>query len=596
MQNLAKRLGNRQGHYNFANYQIAHGKRVGVIPSRNRKSAQLIGNYYTSGGQYGTKSVFLIDLDLDAPICSNEWKDSRGRIDWQAIQSFLAEHYPELERYLVAAVRSTGGKGMSLGFAITPLPLVESTEENQALAREVKRRIFNIFSRHRMGPDPSAKGLQRLMCNFFKEDRDVFRCDLKALHEIQKTRLPVLTILHDYLKQFPESNYVRKRDRHDLLFYKAAVEEKLASLYCYLFDEGCEAYLSVEEICEITGLCPSTTRAILKDPATKLCTKWLEATHLGKFEGWHLVLLPDPDLSARAESLIFHGYKSSQASRTTKLQVLGSNALVEPETVSDGQRNQWIANVALRLKWKGIEENTAVHTMRSYVCSIPGARSSRNCRKVEGIVRNIYRRRPDTFASSPNVDLPDWLTLNAGEEAAETPEALIDRHSTENVTKLQEAPRRVRATSKGAWHGVVVGFRYHFSRFAMFTLRTFEGGELYTVVSRYPPKGLAVGSKVMVSGDLVDRYSPWGKWCKQIEGRIVGIVGFDSVVGLTRFKGIGLSLAWRIFEEFGEGAFSLIREGNSYLRAIRGVGPGLLERWKDPRGETGVCLDYPGKC
>jgi hypothetical protein len=116
-----------------------------------RFSADLIANSYRNRG--GLAVVFGIVFDLDAHRAQEQWKDSEGRLDWGLIFSSLKKEIPEFAKYLCHAVRSTGGKGLALVMAITPMPIQDSTRPNQTAAENLQSRLINLLNRLGMGAD-----------------------------------------------------------------------------------------------------------------------------------------------------------------------------------------------------------------------------------------------------------------------------------------------------------------------------------------------------------------------------------------------------------------------------------------------------------
>jgi len=394
--------------YQFKNWIYdSEGKRAGAEAIRplRREDADLVSSaYYNPSSQ--TQTVYTLVWDLDSHRADSCWKDQDGRLDWGKMGNHLTENHPEIMKYAMAAIRSTGGKGIALMLAITPLEITKSTESCQRAARVLQLHILRLLNHYEMGADLGALGLVRDFPNWLNPHR-VIDGDQEVLKFIQseKNRPPVLTELLSYTSKLPFCcDYEKKKGSDSYLYPDLRSEAKLAILYEKLhtkfFDEDfSEVEMTTKEISELTGLSLPFLRKFLKTG-----THWLESEWIDKRVGWLLRVAVSREMTDRAEALLTPGTSVEE-----RRSIDCSEPLSKPEEVEDGERNEWITKAALMLKHNGIVEGRARYLLGSHVQRISGFKFSRNCRNVEKIISNLYRNKPEMFGCRENQDLENWI-------------------------------------------------------------------------------------------------------------------------------------------------------------------------------------------
>ena len=108
----------------------------------------------------GLRVAYCIPLDIDAKDTDKKWLDSAGAIDWEMALAFLQKTYPEIFQYTLFIVRSTGGKGIHIGLAISPIVKdgTTGTDKTLFLAKQAQIQIMRLLNRHGLGADYSATG------------------------------------------------------------------------------------------------------------------------------------------------------------------------------------------------------------------------------------------------------------------------------------------------------------------------------------------------------------------------------------------------------------------------------------------------------
>ena len=304
----------------------------------------LIHSCYKNPGK-GTQTLYTLALDLDAHRAGEQWKTKSGLMSWPRIKKFLKNEHPEIFAYIFSVVRSTGGRGLALYFAISPLELVPRTLRAQRSARALTELLTVFFNQHGLGADPAAAGLSRDFCNWQNPDRCLYD-NIITLRLVQSARIPVVRNLLRSLKTLGLSSYIRKSERRDLLYPDKRVEAKLAVLYKELSEHWIRQdptiYRSVSGLCKSLKLSRPFIEKFLKNPPF-----WLHAEYCGPAEGWTLTLKPYPQLTQRANELTLNQHPQSPSGNLKKL--------IRPEGVKDGFRNQWITRACLLLKHSGID-------------------------------------------------------------------------------------------------------------------------------------------------------------------------------------------------------------------------------------------------
>ncbi len=382
-----------------------------------RFSADLIANSYRNRG--GLAVVFGIVFDLDAHRAQEQWKDSEGRLDWGLIFSSLKKEIPEFAKYLCHAVRSTGGKGLALVMAITPMPIQDSTRPNQKAAENLQSRLINLFNRLGMGADEGARGLLRDFPNFNHPEKSIYK-NTKILRELERSGRPVIGELHRVLNQKDQKEKAKQRIYND-----ERVESGLVNLVLWLmgakdfsrkwvfegevierkymqvpFLSGWEVEASVKELCLLTGVSEGFMRGFLKNPPT-----WLKATY-NNDRCWTLSLSQFKDAAWLLERCRHLGQKTQELYGKVSFD---PNELCLPEYVEDGERNAWLVRLTLIYKWAGYSMDTTLEKVKLRLKCIPGFETSRNCRQISNIVRSLFRRSPEMHGVLSWKELPRWI-------------------------------------------------------------------------------------------------------------------------------------------------------------------------------------------
>jgi hypothetical protein len=408
------------GRYDYKSWATnAKGERVARKCSSKdaRLSADLVSNSYRNAN--GCETVFGLVFDLDAHRAKDCWKDVDGRLDWSLIFPALQKEIPDVASLICYAVRSTGGKGLGVVMAITPLPIVVSTAANQKSALKLQGRLLAVFDRLGFGADFGARGVSRDLPNFNNPVKLVYR-NTEPLRALERSGRAVVTELHRILNARDRAARISERIYND-----ERVEKGLARLVLWLlgamsFDKawsfdgrdysrefkkvpylsGWTISASMRELCTLTGLSDAFLRKYLKNPP-----KWLKAAHYDG-EGWNLSIQLSKDVPWLQERSLHLLQKTQDLKEKVDFD---PNELCLPWWVQDGERNLWIVRLALMYKWAGYSLDCAIEKVLLRVNAIPNAESSRNCRSVRSIVKSLYRRLPEHFGLGAVKQLPDWI-------------------------------------------------------------------------------------------------------------------------------------------------------------------------------------------
>ena len=397
-----------KSHYQFKKWKWSEqGERVGASPIRVNKelrsTADLINTCYYNPSTK-TETAYCLVWDIDAHRAGEEWKDSQGRVCWDLIQSLISKKFPDLLKYIFWVGRSTGGRGLAVCMAIGPLVINKQTASSQSLANIVQRKILELLNHFKIGADPAALGIIRDFPNWFDPNRTVY-ANLKIFRQVQNKefREPVLTNVISYLNTLDELKYVKKSDREGLLYTDIRVEKKLAILFGPFLDSAVsclEWVWSTEDILAETSLSLPTLRKLLKADLS-----YLKIAKIRKDE-WKLNLERPPDVVLRRVSKILD--ESEGETYQLSLGNISLNSLPAPEKVLDGERNKWLASLAIILKQNGISACKASEALTELVQDIPEHTSSRNCKNHLKIIASIYRNRPELYGQRDDV-FPSWL-------------------------------------------------------------------------------------------------------------------------------------------------------------------------------------------
>ncbi len=457
------------GRYDYKSWATnAKGERVARKCSSKdaRLSADLVSNSYRNVN--GCETVFGLVFDLDVHRAKDCWKDADGKLDWTLIFPALQKEIPEVAGLICYAVRSTGGKGLGVVMAITPLPIIVSTAANQKSALKLQGRLLTVFDRLGFGADFGARGVSRDLPNFNNPVKLVYR-NTEPLRALERSGRPVVTELHRILNARDRAERISERIYND-----ERVEKGLARLVLWLlgamsFDKawsfdgrdysrkfkkvpylsGWTISASLREICTLTGLSDAFLRKYLKNPP-----KWLKATHYDG-EGWNLSVPLSKDVPWLQERSLHLLQKTQDLKEKVDFD---PNELCLPWWVQDGERNLWIVRLALMYKWAGYSLDCAIEKVLLRVNAIPNAESSRNCRSVRSIVKSLYRRLPEHFGLGAVKQLLDWirddklfcsLFSRINLRRGETPCRLLDFSSAQiEESEFEMSPTKLRTFSQ----------------------------------------------------------------------------------------------------------------------------------------------------
>ncbi|HYX36613.1 MAG TPA: hypothetical protein VE954_26180 [Oligoflexus sp.] len=388
-------------HYQFALWSYEDGKRIAVpvggVRSDKRAEYPLISTTIMNEGTR-TETLIWLHFDLDFKRADKKWIRD-GKMDWPTIGATLTEDVPMFLRYLAYVVRSSGGKGLSLVLAISPLELIDETGDVQKLAFKVQNMVIRILSYNGMGADEGARGLKRLMPNMLRSDRVLDQAEF-VQQMIQKRRPRVLQNLLYALRFHPALRSQNKQDRDDILWPDTRVEKPLARLYADLLDSvgpwGTEQ-MRAREIMARYGISKNTVYKLLANPP-----KWLGVERLIA-EGIRLTIRPDRSLTDRAYTLI--------ETRTSSNRQLPRIWTIEsPENVRAGERNQWLVSLIVCCKKKGFGQVETRAALSRIITRVPGWQKSQSLtRGLSSILRSLYHHRSSLKGTLPDLELPGWL-------------------------------------------------------------------------------------------------------------------------------------------------------------------------------------------
>lgn len=366
----------------------ADGNKSPIFPIRKKiHNWRSRTHIYTSMiAEDGSELIYGIPLDLDFENADKRWV-SRGKLDYKAIKAFLDETYPVLGRYLCTYTRSTRGKGLGLILFVDPfLRDHEKTGAVNRLAEQVQRLLVVVLNYHGLGCDSSARGINRFTPNW-RNKRILLHKDDVTIRRVQRESEPH-QVLRNVYNELRRSQAFKLPTRKDELVSgkRFAVKDEadlgLAKVYAHILysePESLQITTSFEELSRISALSIPTLRKYFSD------AKWIKVSS-SYATGLKVKLLPSEDLSERA---------LGDVNRTATPRCVHSSStdwdLPEPEDVWDGDRNNFIWRKAVLLRNEGYSIDEAISLIRGLVLRIPGARDSRNCRKLEGIVTSIFR-------------------------------------------------------------------------------------------------------------------------------------------------------------------------------------------------------------
>ena len=371
------------------------GKKSPLFPIRkkisNWRSRSHIQTVMTA--EDGSNLLYGLALDLDYRDASSQWK-SRGKLDHKKMRSFLSEHYPILSRYLCTWTRSTGGKGLGVVLFIDPFLLNDKAFGVRFLAERVQRLLIEVLNSHDFGCDESASGLLRFTPNW-RNHRILLHKDELTIRRVQRDNEPI-SVLRQVYNELRRASIYKAPTRAAAVSsgqrfaVKAKADEGLAKIYAHILDSEPETLTiqsSYSELSELSGLSVPSLRQHLS------LASWLTLERVWG-EGLRLTLNPSPELTERALS----GPMGKVLRKASSSSVSEDWDLPDPGEVGDGERNNYLWRRAVLLRNEGYTLAEAISFIRDESRRFPGAKESRNCRKVESIVCSIFRhtREPQT--------------------------------------------------------------------------------------------------------------------------------------------------------------------------------------------------------
>ena len=361
----------------------------------------------------GTRVPFCIPLDIDVKDTKFKWLDRKGEINWEKVLTFLQKKYPEIFIYTQFVVRSTGGKGIHLGIAISPIVKDngEGSIKTTFLAQQAQEALVRLLKHHGLGADMSALGVVRDLPNFRRHEVSQFSKARQLYYDkdvhayIKREGRNVITEILAITNKLKECRPPAKRDLDEILHPHKTTEARLAYLYVELFDNlGQTKCYTMGELVKLTEISKDTLRNILvKRPQSR--PKWLNVNYLGRTEGYELWINPEYGDIERALKLIENPEYASTFLKDLKL----------PEEVLDGERNAWLSSAAIYYKWHGYSKHQTMIALNSHSKQIPGHEDSRSCKSIAKIVASIYRNQPQLFGIRAGQEIP--LALRENREA-----------------------------------------------------------------------------------------------------------------------------------------------------------------------------------
>ena len=381
--------------------------------------------------------LYMLQADFDFEKVTDSTFIIDDKIAWEPIQAYLKKNHPYFLDYIFSVTRSYGGRGLSLGFSISPMKLEEKSHSCQRAAKGALKNIYQAFELAGCGIDKAAFGLNRLCANWQNKEKSLYyRKDIK--NRVERSREPALSLLLKEMNKDPLLAYKKKREQADkYLWHHESTERGLAKLFDALFEDDYTLQASIKDLKELTGLNEATLRTVFNKPPKWLLTEWIN-----KREGWSLGLSQNHmgKFCSRVQRLLNEKEKPKKKAPTS----FNIVALKRPEEITQGERNLQLTNYLLRFKWMGVEFNKALKRLQCLSSLIPNQMGSRNLgeSRIKAKAKCIYfsSMHHKSFGIRPkNHDYPDWL-LNGYSSLAERKKS--------NVIKNLEAPWRVRNLQK----------------------------------------------------------------------------------------------------------------------------------------------------
>lgn len=388
----------------------------------------------------GTETLVWLHFDLDFDKADKTWCEN-DLLSWPKISEVLAAEAPVFFKYLTRVTRSSGGRGLSLALAVSPLELIEETAHVQALAHLLQSRMIQIMSFLGLGVDEGARGLNRLMPNPFRESH-ALDCNEIMEREVQVKRPRVIQEILVAVSRHKALRPQPKREQRDLLWPNRSVEPACARLYLGILDEAGpfgHVQLNFKEFRGF-GFSRNTAYKILASPP-----RWLKCEAIAG-EGYRLSLCAEKALSDRAE-LVKAGVEASEQRPKEARVNMNQTYLPPPARVLPGERHKWLVSAALCSKWKGIELEATHKALKSAAQCVPSYDSSLSLkRELSRIVGSIYRHSKETFGQDCLLELPSWLEneLSHFKDKKSSSQVFVKKGSVASRVRGISAIRRVK--------------------------------------------------------------------------------------------------------------------------------------------------------
>lgn len=439
---------------------------------RKKITSDQIGGKYQDTADYicsaysnpdGGLAVYCIPIDIDVKegTTDKKWLDGQGRLDWQKTFSFLQKTYPEIFQFTLFIVRSTGGKGVHIGIAVSPfeLHLNDGTRKAKFLADQLQKDLFRLLNSEGIGADWSALGVGRDLPNWRRKKpagysmaHQLYVNDF-VRSRIKREKINVITDLLAVTNKLPGCRVPPKKENNEIIHVHKKTEPGFSRLYIRLFEDlGQSVFMTMSELRKLTGLSKNTLRNVLVSrPESR--PKWLKVNHISKSEGYELWLDPDYGSVERAETLASGRFLSEDSGFLRSLPC--------PTSIEPGQRNTWIFSAIIHYKWHGFDEYEAREAITRQASLIPTYKDSDSYKKLPAMTAQIFGKLPETLGMRSAEPLPEVLSAGyfAKVKKQQQPPACSERSDS-----LEEASMNVAFTKKdgekfavGYWEGEILG-------------------------------------------------------------------------------------------------------------------------------------------
>ena len=427
---VASPSGYRGGRYAYYKWELdPQGNRVKPERCYLEHKPDLQSTYlYNQDGSEALRNLFF---DIDASRTRPQWKDEFGVVSWPLIETFLAQEYPEILRYIEFGMRSHGGKGLHILLGFAALPLREQTFQTQMLCRWIQSSLIKIFNEIGIGADEGAKGLKRTFSTFQNEKNVVYRNGFLT-NRIEKSANKTAGAVQEpflfYIKTACNSALEKLGIKYGhRLYHDLRLEPKLARLFLFCLgmyepnvqkDESkIESHLLYTNpnfssvnvtLDELAHIMKTKKKFIYKSFWEKEKIKRLFVTEKNE-DGSMTITVNLVEIEEKMDKLIeraraIHNYEPTDFKMN----------LVRPENVVDGLRNTAITSWAINLKWHGVAQEEAHNRLLELVKGIPDYESSSSCKAshVKATISSVYRNHREKFGIKLYCDLPEWLKAN----------------------------------------------------------------------------------------------------------------------------------------------------------------------------------------